>query len=91
MQLSVVGAGHVWLVTGACLAFLAMKDSYINPVANICQLLDADVTMVADGMGADPGIGSRFPSAGVVYGGACFRKDTPHYGSRVLAGTVHGF
>ena len=56
-------------------AFLAMKVSYINAVANICELFGADVTMVSKGMGADQRIGNRFLSAGVGYGGACFRKD----------------
>lgn len=63
------------LIKYASNAFLAMKVSYINAVANICERLGADVTKVAEGMGADPRIGSRFLSAGVGYGGACFRKD----------------
>ncbi|MBI4282437.1 MAG: UDP-glucose/GDP-mannose dehydrogenase family protein [Chloroflexi bacterium] len=56
-------------------AFLTMKISYINAVANICEQVGADVTKVAEGMGADPRIGHRFLAAGVGYGGACFHKD----------------
>lgn len=63
------------LIKYASNAFLATKLSYINAVANICELLGADITKVAEGMGADPRIGHRFLSAGVGYGGACFRKD----------------
>jgi UDPglucose 6-dehydrogenase len=56
-------------------SFLAMKISYINAVARICELAGADVSQVAKGMGLDPRIGPRFLSAGVGYGGSCFPKD----------------
>ncbi len=56
-------------------SFLAMKISYINAVARICELAGADVEQVARGMGLDPRIGRRFLSAGVGYGGSCFPKD----------------
>ncbi len=56
-------------------SFLAMKISYINAVARICELAGADVGQVAKGMGLDPRIGPRFLSAGVGYGGSCFPKD----------------
>ena len=56
-------------------SFLATKISYINAIARICELAGADVTMVAKAMGMDPRIGSKFLSAGVGYGGACFPKD----------------
>ncbi|HPT17497.1 MAG TPA: nucleotide sugar dehydrogenase, partial [Kiritimatiellia bacterium] len=56
-------------------SFLAMKISYINAVARICELAGADVQQVAKGMGLDPRIGPRFLSAGVGYGGSCFPKD----------------
>jgi len=56
-------------------SFLAMKISYINAVARLCELAGADVGQVAKGMGLDPRIGPRFLSAGVGYGGSCFPKD----------------
>ncbi|MFH1559967.1 MAG: UDP-glucose/GDP-mannose dehydrogenase family protein, partial [Chloroflexota bacterium] len=63
------------LIKYASNAFLAMKISYINAVANICEQVGADVTKVAEGVGADSRIGPRFLAAGVGYGGGCFRKD----------------
>jgi len=57
-------------------AFLSTKISFINAVANICELAGADVTQVMKGMGLDPRIGPAFLSAGLGYGGSCFPKDT---------------
>jgi UDPglucose 6-dehydrogenase len=56
-------------------AFLATKISFINEVANICELVGADVTEVAHGIGLDERIGPRFLSAGIGWGGSCFPKD----------------
>ena len=56
-------------------SFLATKISFINDIANICELVGADVKDVARGMGLDNRIGSKFLRAGVGYGGACFPKD----------------
>ncbi len=56
-------------------AFLATKISFINEIANVCEELGADVTDVAQGMGLDDRIGSRFLQAGIGYGGSCFTKD----------------
>ncbi len=57
-------------------AFLATKISFINSVANICEAIGADVTLVAKGMGSDKRIGKEFLMAGLGYGGSCFPKDT---------------
>lgn len=56
-------------------AFLATKISFINEVSRICELVGADVTEVAAGMGLDGRIGARFLDAGVGWGGSCFVKD----------------
>lgn len=63
------------LIKHASNAFLAMKISFINVVANICEAVGADVQQVAKGMGTDTRIGPRFLSAGIGYGGSCFPKD----------------
>ncbi len=63
------------LIKHASNCFLAMKISYINAVAALCELVGADVTQVALGMGFDRRIGREFLSAGVGYGGSCFPKD----------------
>ncbi len=56
--------------------FLALKISYINEIANLCEIVGADVETVARGMGADSRIGKNFLRAGIGYGGSCFPKDT---------------
>lgn len=56
-------------------AFLATKISFMNEIANMCELLGADVDMVRLGIGSDDRIGKRFLFAGVGYGGSCFPKD----------------
>ena len=57
-------------------AFLAVKISFINEMAGLCERVGADVTEVARGMGLDPRIGSKFLQAGAGWGGSCFPKDT---------------
>ncbi|MHB1389732.1 MAG: UDP-glucose dehydrogenase family protein [Thermoleophilia bacterium] len=56
-------------------AFLATKISFINEIANVCEEVGADVTVVADGMGRDKRIGDSFLNAGIGFGGSCFPKD----------------
>ncbi|MGH2652929.1 MAG: UDP-glucose dehydrogenase family protein [Actinomycetota bacterium] len=59
----------------ACNAFLALKVSYANLLARLCEELGSDVVAVADVMGADPRIGRAFLNAGIGYGGYCLPKD----------------
>jgi UDPglucose 6-dehydrogenase len=63
------------IIKHASNSFLAMKISYINAVATICERTGADVTTVAMAMGLDSRIGKQFLEAGVGYGGSCFPKD----------------
>lgn len=63
------------LIKHAANSFLALKISYINAVANICEASGADVEKVAEGIGMDKRIGRSFLNAGLGYGGSCFPKD----------------
>jgi UDPglucose 6-dehydrogenase len=63
------------LIKHASNSFLALKISYINLMANLCERTEADVELVAKGMGLDPRIGARFLKAGIGFGGSCFPKD----------------
>ncbi|MGJ8477496.1 UDP-glucose dehydrogenase family protein [Sphingobium yanoikuyae] len=64
------------LIKYAANAFLAMKITYINEMAELCERVGADVQQVARGIGLDNRIGSKFLHAGPGYGGSCFPKDT---------------
>ena len=71
----VTNAKSAELIKHASNAFLAMKISFINAVANISEAVDADIQQVCAGIGADSRIGPKFLNAGIGYGGSCFPKD----------------
>lgn len=77
--------------------FLALKISYMNDIANLCELVGADIEDVAKGMSYDDRIGANFLHAGIGYGGSCFPKDTKalrylakqnHYDLRTVGAAV---
>lgn len=63
------------IIKHASNSFLAMKISFINMIADLCEVVGADVKKVAKGMGLDKRIGEAFLNAGIGYGGSCFPKD----------------
>lgn len=63
------------MIKYAANAFLATKISFINEISNLCELVGADVSSVAHGIGLDERIGPRFLGAGIGWGGSCFPKD----------------
>ena len=71
----VTNAKSAELIKHASNAFLAMKISFINAVANVSEAVDADIQQVCAGIGADSRIGPKFLNAGIGYGGSCFPKD----------------
>src|SRR3954452_23506582 len=73
------------MVKLAANAFLATKISFINEIANVCEVTGADVVEVARGIGLDDRIGAKFLQAGIAFGGSCFPKDSSSL--KQLAGT----
>jgi UDPglucose 6-dehydrogenase len=85
------------MIKYAANAFLATKISFANEIANICELVGADVTQVVRGIGLDERIGVRFLNAGIGWGGSCFGKDVAalihiageyHYAPEILRATI---
>jgi UDPglucose 6-dehydrogenase len=74
-KLIVTSVKSAELIKHASNAFLAMKISFINAVANVCEGVGADIRQVCDGIGADTRIGPKFLVPGIGYGGSCFPKD----------------
>jgi UDPglucose 6-dehydrogenase len=74
-QLLVTSAQSAEIIKHASNAFLALKISFINAVANLAESVDADIEDIAVGMGMDSRIGPKFLRAGLGYGGSCFPKD----------------
>jgi len=75
------------LIKHASNAFLAMKISFINAVANISECVGADIEQVCAGIGSDSRIGGKFLNAGIGYGGSCFPKDVQAF--RMVAEQCH--
>jgi NDP-sugDHase: nucleotide sugar dehydrogenase len=71
-----VGRRSAEMIKYASNDFLALKISYVNEIANLCETVGADVEEVTLGMGYDKRIGDYFLHAGIGYGGSCFPKDT---------------
>jgi UDPglucose 6-dehydrogenase len=74
-RIIVTNAKSAELIKHASNAFLAMKISFINMVANISEAVGADIDQVCAGVGSDPRIRTQFLQAGIGYGGSCFPKD----------------
>jgi UDPglucose 6-dehydrogenase len=74
-RIIVTDAKSAELIKHASNAFLAMKISFINAVANISEAVGADIVQICAGVGSDSRIGPRFLNAGIGYGGSCFPKD----------------
>ncbi len=71
----VTSAQSAEIIKHASNAFLALKISFINAVANLAEAVDADIEHIAEGIGLDSRIGPKFLRAGLGYGGSCFPKD----------------
>lgn len=86
-QIFLMDRASAELTKYAANAFLATKISFINDIANLCELVGADVESVRKGIGSDNRIGPAFLAAGIGYGGSCFPKDVR---ALVNTATQHG-
>jgi UDPglucose 6-dehydrogenase len=77
------------LVKASANAFLATKISFINAISEVCEAVDADVTVIADAIGHDPRIGRSFLNAGLGFGGGCLPKDIRAFMARAGELGVH--
>lgn len=75
IQVQVTDLSSAELIKHASNSFLAMKISYANMLADLCEVVGADIRQVVKGIGSDKRIGSSFLNAGIGYGGSCFPKD----------------
>ncbi len=75
-ELVVTSLNSAEMIKYAANAFLALKISFANEIAGLCEYVDADIREVARGIGHDQRIGHRFLNAGAGWGGSCFGKDT---------------
>jgi len=75
-ELVTTGLSSAEMIKYAANAFLALKISFANEIAGLCERVDADIQEVTRGIGHDSRIGPRFLSAGAGWGGSCFGKDT---------------
>jgi UDPglucose 6-dehydrogenase len=80
-KILVTSAQSAEIIKHASNAFLALKISFINAVANLAEAVDADIEDIAAGMGMDSRIGPKFLRAGLGYGGSCFPKDVAAFHS----------
>ncbi len=80
-RIIVTNAKSAELIKHASNAFLAMKISFVNMVANVSEAVGADIDQVCAGVGSDPRIGPQFLQAGIGYGGSCFPKDVSAFHS----------
>ncbi len=86
----IVDPSSAEIIKYASNSFLALKISFINMVADLCEKVGANVGAVADGMGADKRIGRAFLNAGIGYGGSCFPKDVKAFVNVLQTNGVNG-
>ena len=87
-QLVTTSLSSAEMIKYAANAFLALKISFANEIAGLCECVDADIEQVTRGIGFDQRIGHRFLSAGAGWGGSCFGKDTA---ALISTGSEYGY